>query len=115
MIRGGLFTRFFLEDGTRQTDAYRQQSAAEVGAFADAVRDRWAKLSRMAHSSRKLRQNSSIRFCTSWVGIACRSRNRDAAAAISPMDYCSCRRKRKTVRPTWHVNPTVSATVSRDI
>jgi hypothetical protein len=36
MIRGGLFTRFFLEDGIRETDAYRQQDAAEILAFAAA-------------------------------------------------------------------------------
>ncbi len=46
MIRGGLFTRFFLEDGIIATETYRQQNPAEVIAFADAVRGLWAKLAR---------------------------------------------------------------------
>jgi hypothetical protein len=47
MIRGGLFTRFFLEDGIRETDAYRQQNPAEVIAFTEAVRRQWAKLAQI--------------------------------------------------------------------
>jgi hypothetical protein len=51
MIRGGLFTRYFLEDGIRETDAYRQQSPAEIAAFADAVRDQWAMLVKIPRPS----------------------------------------------------------------
>lgn len=46
MIRGPLFTRFFLEDGITTTPAYRAQNPAEILAFADAVRGHWAKLAR---------------------------------------------------------------------
>lgn len=51
MIRGGLFTRFFLEDGINVTRAYREQNPAEVIAFADAVRGHWAKLARFQKPS----------------------------------------------------------------
>jgi hypothetical protein len=44
MIRGGLFSRYFLEDGIRQTEAYRTLDPAEVLAFRDTTRGRWAKL-----------------------------------------------------------------------
>ncbi len=47
MIRGGLFTRFFLEDGIQGTAAYRALDPVRVVAFADAVRGRWANLARM--------------------------------------------------------------------
>jgi hypothetical protein len=51
MIRGGLFTRFFLEDGIRETDAWRQQNPAEVIAFTEAVRRHWARLARIPRPS----------------------------------------------------------------
>ena len=41
MIRGRLFSRFYLEDGIRQTEAFAARPAAEVAAFAAAVRCRW--------------------------------------------------------------------------
>ncbi len=51
MIRGGLFTRYFLEEGIIATDAYRQQDAGAVTEFADAARRLWAGLSRMQRPS----------------------------------------------------------------
>ena len=51
MIRGGLFSRFFLEDGIRQTEAYQALNPAEVLAFHDAVRGRWAKLEQIKRPS----------------------------------------------------------------
>ncbi len=51
MIRGGLFTQFFLEDGITATQAYRAQNPVEVQAFADAVRGHWAKLARFQKPS----------------------------------------------------------------
>jgi hypothetical protein len=48
MIRGGLFSRFFLEDGIRETDAYRALDPAQVLAFADGVRGCWSRLEPMA-------------------------------------------------------------------
>jgi hypothetical protein len=49
MVRGGLFTRYFLEDGIRQLDAYRQVDAGELTAFADFARQRWSGLAGMPH------------------------------------------------------------------
>ena len=51
MIRGGLFTRYFLEDGIRQTEAYGALNPADVATFADAMRDLWAKLAAMPKPS----------------------------------------------------------------
>ena len=51
MIRGGLFSRFFLEDGIRQTEAYRTLDPAELLSFQDAVRGRWANLDTMQRPS----------------------------------------------------------------
>ena len=51
MIRGALFSRFFLDDGIRETDAYRALTSATVAAFADKVRADWASLSSMAKPS----------------------------------------------------------------
>jgi hypothetical protein len=47
MLRGGLFTRYFLEDGIREADPYRALNPAEVLAFADTVRRRWRNLEDM--------------------------------------------------------------------
>ncbi len=47
MLRGALFTRFFLEDGIRGTPAYQALDPARVLAFADAVRGLWRKLEAM--------------------------------------------------------------------
>ena len=47
MVRGGLLTRYFLEDGIREVDAYRALNPAEVLAFAETVRDRWRNLEDM--------------------------------------------------------------------
>jgi hypothetical protein len=51
MLRGGLFTRYFLESGIREMDEYRRLDAAEVDAFAGAMRTRWTNLARMPHPS----------------------------------------------------------------
>ena len=51
MLRGGLFTRYFLEDGIREMEQYRRQDAAEVEAFAEIVRRLWAKLAQMPRPS----------------------------------------------------------------
>lgn len=51
MIRGGLFTRYFLEDGIRETEAYGALSPADVATFAGAMRDLWAKLAAMPKPS----------------------------------------------------------------
>ena len=49
MVRGGLFSRYFLEDGIRQLEAYQRLDAADVTAFADFVRKQWSKIARMPH------------------------------------------------------------------
>jgi hypothetical protein len=51
MIRGALFTRFFLEDGIRETAAYRTLDPVRLVAFADTVRGRWADLEQMQRPS----------------------------------------------------------------
>ena len=51
VIRGGLFSRFFLEDGIRETDAYRALTRAELPAFADGVRGFWQQLESFAQPS----------------------------------------------------------------
>ena len=51
MVRGGLFSRFFLEDEIRQTAAYRCLEPTRIVVFADAVRRRWAKLAQMTRPS----------------------------------------------------------------
>jgi hypothetical protein len=63
MIRGGLFTRYFLEDGIRETEAYRSQEIKDIVAFVDIVRGCWADLADMSTlQRRRQRQNSSIRL-----------------------------------------------------
>jgi hypothetical protein len=49
MIRGELFTRYFLDDGIREMDQYRRLAAAEVAAFAEEIREHWAHLEEMPH------------------------------------------------------------------
>jgi hypothetical protein len=51
MIRGELFTRYFLDDGIREMDQYRRLAAAEVAAFAEEIRNHWANLEQMSHPS----------------------------------------------------------------
>jgi hypothetical protein len=51
MIRGALFTRFFLEDGIRQTQPYVAIRAADAAAFATAARKHWAALAQMRRPS----------------------------------------------------------------
>src|SRR5580704_10584751 len=51
MMRGGLFTRYFLEEGIRETEAYRAKELGEIVAFAEVVRSRWANLADMRHPS----------------------------------------------------------------
>jgi hypothetical protein len=50
MIRGSLFTRFYLEDGIRGRDEYRafDHDPARIAAFAAEARRLWANLERMA-------------------------------------------------------------------
>jgi hypothetical protein len=49
MVRGGLFTRYFLEDGVRELAAYRALDAADVAAFRDFVRAQWWTIEGMPH------------------------------------------------------------------
>ena len=51
MLRGGLFTRYWLEDGIRQTKAYRNLDADRLGGLAGGVAGRWAALEKMARPS----------------------------------------------------------------
>ena len=51
MVRGGLFSRYFLEEGIRQTEAYRALDPVAVITFADMVKGRWAKLESMPRPS----------------------------------------------------------------
>jgi len=51
MLRGGLFTRYFLEDGIRELDQYRRLDSADVDAFAAELRRHWANLAQMPHPS----------------------------------------------------------------
>jgi hypothetical protein len=50
-MRGGLFTRYFLEEGIRETEAYRSKELGDIIAFAEAVRSCWANLADMRHPS----------------------------------------------------------------
>src|SRR5215469_7059549 len=49
MLRGGLFTRFFLEDGIREMPHYRRRDAGAVDEFAASVRAQWRELQGMPH------------------------------------------------------------------
>ncbi len=51
MVRGGLFSRYFLEDGIRQTDAHRALDPAQVAAFGAAALGLWRKLADMGRPS----------------------------------------------------------------
>ena len=51
MIRGGLFTRFFLEDGIRGLPQYASLDPCALSRFAEAAAGRWAALARMPHPS----------------------------------------------------------------
>ena len=51
MVRGGLFTRYFLDDGIRMMDQYRRITTADAEAFADVVRTHWTHLEQMPHPS----------------------------------------------------------------
>lgn len=51
MIRGGLFTRFFLEDGIRETSAYRDIDPTSLATFAAFARDRWHRLAAITRPS----------------------------------------------------------------
>src|SRR5438045_1215860 len=51
MVRGGLFTHFFLEDGIQQLSEYRELDVDRVAEFGAEIRRRWADLSQMAHPS----------------------------------------------------------------
>ncbi len=51
MVRGGLFTRYFLDDGIREMPSYRGLAIGDVEAFAAAVRRHWADLEQMPHPS----------------------------------------------------------------
>ena len=44
MLRGQLFTKFYLEDGIRETEEYRALPDADVAAFAAEVKSRWMGL-----------------------------------------------------------------------
>src|ERR1051325_9482029 len=47
MLRGGLFTRFFLEDGIRELTPYRRLEGKTVLAFAEEVHRRWTTFLQM--------------------------------------------------------------------
>ncbi|MGA9864994.1 MAG: restriction endonuclease [Acetobacteraceae bacterium] len=51
MIRGGLFTRYFLDDGIRETDAYRAIDPTRLTAFAAEARALWGHLEQMRRPS----------------------------------------------------------------
>jgi hypothetical protein len=51
VLRGTLFTRYFLEDGIRAMEQYRRIAAGEVEAFAEIVRFQWSHLEQMPHPS----------------------------------------------------------------
>ena len=51
MIRGGLFTRFFLEDGIRGLPEYARLDAATLTEFAAVVRSHWQALDEMPRPS----------------------------------------------------------------
>jgi hypothetical protein len=51
MVRGGLFTRFFLEDGIRQLEQYRRLDANSVAAFTEQARRHWANFAQMLRPS----------------------------------------------------------------
>lgn len=51
MLRGGLFTRYWLEDGIRQTSAYRSLNTDRVSELAAAIIGRWTALAGMARPS----------------------------------------------------------------
>ena len=51
MIRGGLFTRFFLEDGVRAMPEYARLDTATLAEFATAVRRHWQALDEMPRPS----------------------------------------------------------------
>jgi hypothetical protein len=51
LIRGGLFTRYWLEDGIRQTPQYRALSAEQVAAAAEGIARLWRALELMAAPS----------------------------------------------------------------
>ncbi|MGH7114206.1 MAG: Eco57I restriction-modification methylase domain-containing protein, partial [Stellaceae bacterium] len=51
MVRGALFTRYFLEDGIRQMPQYNGVTAGDVEELGAAVRRHWAHLEQMPHPS----------------------------------------------------------------
>lgn len=51
MLRGSLFTRYFLDDGIREMAQYRSLAAGEVEAFAAAARRHWAYLEQFPRPS----------------------------------------------------------------
>jgi hypothetical protein len=51
MIRGGLFTRYWLQDGIRQTGPYQALPTEQVAAFAAGLNARWRKMAGMSAPS----------------------------------------------------------------
>lgn len=51
MIRGGLLTRYWLDEGVRQTDAYKAIPTEQVTAFAASVGQLWTALTSMSSPS----------------------------------------------------------------
>jgi predicted small lipoprotein YifL len=69
MTRGGLFSRFFLQDGIRDTDDYRALDPAQVLDFADAVRKSWRRLEPFARPSEAETESSfvfPVLRCLGW-------------------------------------------------
>jgi hypothetical protein len=60
MIRGGLFTRFFLEDGIRNLPEYGRLDPASVSGFAEHVRRHWTNLAEMPHPNERETESQFI-------------------------------------------------------
>jgi hypothetical protein len=98
MLRGGLFTRYFLDDGIRAMAQYRRVAAAEVDAVAAAIRAYWERLERMPHPSEAETEAEFIfQSSACLIGNTCHSRSRGAAAMTSPTRCCSPTRRRARI------------------
>lgn len=51
MLRGGLFTRYFFDDGIREMPQYQRLGSGAVVDFAAALRRHWVPLAEMPHPS----------------------------------------------------------------
>jgi hypothetical protein len=90
VIRGGLFTRYWLNEGIRETAQYRALDAERMAAFADDQRARWSLLARMARPSEAETESEFIHPLLA-VGLA-------AAAAAGAGARPAGHRRRVAVR-----------------